>query len=198
MSTPLQRPGPTPLRVEDPRWAEESSCRHVQERAWKGNFSLILGHELPRSRTWDPPRAASHFMYADIEHLSCPPVEKAVYTTAYLAQELAQSETARSQPARAEIETRVAALEAENTNLHRRIAALESRYSSPSDDAPDGPDLMILVGRWIDENRLTYKGRWVALKDGVLQGVGDTLPALKDDLKERGLTLGGMFVTKVP
>ncbi len=85
--------------------------------------------------------------------------------------------------------------------LQARIEALErAQVTAPSTQSAveiDASDTIHTVGRWLEENRESYLGQWVALKDGTLQGVGLSLAALKQDLATRGRSLGGSFVTKV-
>ena len=104
----------------------------------------------------------------------------------------------KARPPRRETERRLAALEAETALLRERLAALESKRASAAAEPDRGPGTIVVVGRWIEEHGEPYRGQWVALKDGVLMGAGDSLVALKEDLKTRDLGLDGMFVTKVP
>ena len=118
------------------------------------------------------------------------------------------SEPTAHQPTVKQLQVEIAALRAadaaraaELAELRARVVVLEDRASathgnaSETENAPVAP--IVMAGQWLDQHGETHKGRWVALKDGHLMGSGASVDALESDLRDRGLSLKRMFVTRV-
>lgn len=89
------------------------------------------------------------------------------------------------------LQGRVHALEAE-------VHALRSCLAPPPTPSETTDDETIhWAGDWVEQNRTEYLRKWVALRREGLQAVADSLQALMQELRNRGLTQDRLFITRV-
>lgn len=116
-----------------------------------------------------------------------------------------ESENRRSNQEAMELRAVVQDLQRQIQVMQRELSALKATHdarnvvTTPASSSQYDPceSTIVWAGRWIDEHRLEYLGKWVALTREGLQASGDTPVAVNDELKRQGRTLDRMFLTRV-